>query len=632
LGQAYNHGTASMNAIDKESNGINASYSAFISYASENKEKAYEICQSLEQRGLRCWIAPRDVRPSKEYPAEIMRGIENSKCLVLLLSDAANSSIFVKKEVERAVSYRKPIFPIRLEEVMPSRQLELLVSATQWVDVWTGSMLDHIETLVGQMQEETDIEISPRQFTLAEKATRFYQRNTIFLVAMAALVAVSLIAVVSITSSKAPPFAGEEIKWKTIDNVTKEDISLKVTVDDYQANIVYFTLHANPSYSPFSKQDISETLVNMKYEASINGGEYTLLKHIGAPTAQVRFQSKETKTAVDIIVRDKNDVKAGPFNFNFDISDEIESALSRKDTELQRKEEVIKAKVQEATIENMRQNDQQGIITCEIQENTYNQCEMGMGVYHYDLSNIIETIEIVSNENNWSKNINFSSDLEKQEVLYLPPMSEGHPHNWLFSAPFDFTLSKYRARFRDGTYTDFKTINPQRDVSFIRKKFPLPKNDASAPQVYMSLTYMSNNMLPANGKWTFFPWVDSATKIEWSLQGEAWNTIQSWPGKFPHITLGGSSFGLSSNQPYPSNEKILFRYHFSDGEIREYSYSVAKVLLASIEEYISKNSEISYLNPRIIKFIHIPFNSFDMHDSVRDTYWLEKNTATVANL
>lgn len=65
-------------------------FSAFISYASDDREKAHEICRNLEARGLTCWIAPRDVRAGREYADEIVTGIEKSACLIVLLSKAAN--------------------------------------------------------------------------------------------------------------------------------------------------------------------------------------------------------------------------------------------------------------------------------------------------------------------------------------------------------------------------------------------------------------------------------------------------------------------------------------------------------------------------------------------------------------
>ena len=79
-------------------------FAAFISYASPDRERANEIARTLEARGLRCWIAPRDVRVGHDYGAEIIHGIERARCLVLVLSDPANESPFVRREVVTAVN------------------------------------------------------------------------------------------------------------------------------------------------------------------------------------------------------------------------------------------------------------------------------------------------------------------------------------------------------------------------------------------------------------------------------------------------------------------------------------------------------------------------------------------------
>jgi TIR domain/LCCL domain len=109
---------------------------AFVSHASEDAAIAASITDYLERNGVTCWIAPRDVTPGGDYGAEIVHGIETSAVFVLVLSENANESIFVKREVERAVSKGKPIFPIRVREVMPSRSLELFISSAHWIDAW----------------------------------------------------------------------------------------------------------------------------------------------------------------------------------------------------------------------------------------------------------------------------------------------------------------------------------------------------------------------------------------------------------------------------------------------------------------------------------------------------------------
>jgi len=130
------------------------SYSAFICHAKADAERAEEIAATLEERGLTCWIAPRDARVGHDYAQEILRGIERSRCLVLVLSDAANTSTFVKREVERAVTKRKPVFPVRVEDVMPSPGLELFVASTHWIDAFAGRLVDHIDRLAQDLADE----------------------------------------------------------------------------------------------------------------------------------------------------------------------------------------------------------------------------------------------------------------------------------------------------------------------------------------------------------------------------------------------------------------------------------------------------------------------------------------------
>jgi hypothetical protein len=94
-----------------------------------------------------CWIAPRDVRPGSEYASEIIDGIKSSAVFVLVLSEHANTSEFVKREVERAVSKGKPIFPVRVREVIPSKSLELFISSAEWIDAWQPPIEQYLERL-----------------------------------------------------------------------------------------------------------------------------------------------------------------------------------------------------------------------------------------------------------------------------------------------------------------------------------------------------------------------------------------------------------------------------------------------------------------------------------------------------
>ena len=111
-----------------------AAPTAFISHADEDIAVAEDLCRHLERAGVQCWIAPRDVTPGQDYASEIVVGIETCSAFVLLLSAHANLSPFVRREVERAASKGKAMFPVRIEDVQPARALEFFVSSSQWLE------------------------------------------------------------------------------------------------------------------------------------------------------------------------------------------------------------------------------------------------------------------------------------------------------------------------------------------------------------------------------------------------------------------------------------------------------------------------------------------------------------------
>jgi hypothetical protein len=48
-------------------------FDAFISYSSKDKAAADATCAVLEASGVRCWIAPRDIRPERNTAARSSR-------------------------------------------------------------------------------------------------------------------------------------------------------------------------------------------------------------------------------------------------------------------------------------------------------------------------------------------------------------------------------------------------------------------------------------------------------------------------------------------------------------------------------------------------------------------------------
>ncbi len=105
----------------------------FLSHSSKDAAIAEQICERLEKNGIRCFIAPRNIRPGKEYAEEIINGIDESAAVVLLMSENANSSPHVLREVEHAVSGGTPILVYKIEDVALSKSMEYFLMTHQWV-------------------------------------------------------------------------------------------------------------------------------------------------------------------------------------------------------------------------------------------------------------------------------------------------------------------------------------------------------------------------------------------------------------------------------------------------------------------------------------------------------------------
>ena len=91
-------------------------HQVFVSYASPDGAAAQAICQALEDAGVRCWIAPRDISPGSQWGGSIVEAIKASKAVVVVFSEKSNASPQVSREMECAVAERLPLVPVRIDD------------------------------------------------------------------------------------------------------------------------------------------------------------------------------------------------------------------------------------------------------------------------------------------------------------------------------------------------------------------------------------------------------------------------------------------------------------------------------------------------------------------------------------
>lgn len=128
----------------------------FISYAKKNRNVADAVCAKLESRGIACWYAPRNILAGTSWASAIVEGIDGSELGIVVLSSHSNRSRHVHNEIERIVSRGLPLIPFRVEDVEPSKDLELFLSSPHWLDAFTPPVEDHVERLVETVEAVLD--------------------------------------------------------------------------------------------------------------------------------------------------------------------------------------------------------------------------------------------------------------------------------------------------------------------------------------------------------------------------------------------------------------------------------------------------------------------------------------------
>jgi len=119
----------------------------FISHSSHDRDAADAACAALEQRGLRCWMAPRDVRPGEDYGEASAAGIARSRLILLIYSAATGDSVQARRELERATGLGLPVLAFRIADVAPAPALSFLIGEGQWLDALTPPLAPHLDYL-----------------------------------------------------------------------------------------------------------------------------------------------------------------------------------------------------------------------------------------------------------------------------------------------------------------------------------------------------------------------------------------------------------------------------------------------------------------------------------------------------
>jgi len=98
-------------------------YSCFISYASKDHAFAERLHADLQNKGVRCWFAPEDMKIGDRLRPRIDETIRLYDKLLLVLSKTSVASQWVEQEVETALARERQqgttiLFPVRIDNTV----------------------------------------------------------------------------------------------------------------------------------------------------------------------------------------------------------------------------------------------------------------------------------------------------------------------------------------------------------------------------------------------------------------------------------------------------------------------------------------------------------------------------------
>ena len=98
-------------------------YSCFISHSTKDQEFAERLHADLQNKGVRCWFAPHDLRIGAKTWDAIDEAIKLRDKLLLILSKSAINSDWVEDEVQKAFAEERDrkelvLFPVRIDNAV----------------------------------------------------------------------------------------------------------------------------------------------------------------------------------------------------------------------------------------------------------------------------------------------------------------------------------------------------------------------------------------------------------------------------------------------------------------------------------------------------------------------------------
>lgn len=224
----------------------------FISYKSEDIEKARAVRDHLESEGLSVWMAPDSITGGASYAAEIPPAIDGAKVFLLVFTKNTQNSKWVSRELDRAINGNKIIIPLMLDDCLLNDEFSFYLTNVQRYPAYENydkslkKMTDEIKRYIVPQVQEAKTEIKKVEIPKPPKPKKPKKPGNAKKIGMAIL---GIILAVIVCSFAVGKMNEVEITGETLDKrdtniflykkqITNEDINSILRMDEI--NLISF--------------------------------------------------------------------------------------------------------------------------------------------------------------------------------------------------------------------------------------------------------------------------------------------------------------------------------------------------------------------------------------------------------
>lgn len=152
----------------------------FISYCTEDIQDAVRLQKELKKAGITCWVSNDSLLPGADYAKVIPKAIRACSIFILILSENAQKSEWVPRELDQAINDGKLILPFKIENCELDDQFRFYLSKIQIYSAWNNrqealqdiiNVIEHYLNDVPDEHSEKHIQFSQKEQDTAENPT-----------------------------------------------------------------------------------------------------------------------------------------------------------------------------------------------------------------------------------------------------------------------------------------------------------------------------------------------------------------------------------------------------------------------------------------------------------------------------